>query len=45
MGVNNGADAIIDKKYRIEKVAPEGGYGYLIGIGLTMPMVKHKILI
>lgn len=42
MSVNNVAEDIIDKKYRIEKVAPEGAWGYLVGIGLTLPMVKQE---
>lgn len=46
MGVNNVTDeTIIDKKYRIEKVAPEGAWGYLVGIGLTLPMVKQEFYI
>lgn len=26
-------------KYQIEKVAPDGGWGILIGIGLAVPIV------
>lgn len=38
MSVTKVANTINDKKYRIEKVAPEGAWGYLVGIGLTLPM-------
>lgn len=31
-------------KYRIEKQAPEGGWGYLVTIGLTIPFVRIFIL-
>lgn len=31
----------IDRQgYRIEKVPPEGGWGYLIGIGMALPFVS-----
>lgn len=29
------------KKYRIEKEPPEGGWGYLIGIGMALPFVSN----
>lgn len=42
MTVYNVPETIINKKYRIEKVAPEGAWGYLVAIGLTLPMVKQE---
>lgn len=29
-----------NEKFRMEKVAPEGGWGYLVGLGLTFPFVS-----
>lgn len=28
-----------DTKYRIEKIAPDGGYGWIVGIGLAIAVV------
>lgn len=28
-----------DRKYRIEKIAPDGGYGWIIGIGIALSVV------
>ncbi|XP_055300651.1 monocarboxylate transporter 14-like [Sitodiplosis mosellana] len=30
-------ETVTNTKFRMEKVAPEGGWGYLIGIGLALP--------
>lgn len=32
-------DTIPKRRYRIEKVEPDGGWGYLIGIGMAVPFV------
>lgn len=36
-------DTNSNRKFRTEKAAPEGGWGYLIAIGLTLPFVNIGI--
>lgn len=31
-----------EKRFRIEKHPPEGGWGYLIGVGMALPFVSIK---
>lgn len=28
------------EKFKIEKVPPEGGWGYIIGVGMALPFVS-----
>lgn len=32
--------ASTNKSYRSEKVAPDGGWGYMIGVGIALPFVN-----
>lgn len=34
------SESITKKRIRIERLPPEGGWGYLIGIGMALPFVS-----
>lgn len=36
------SEIIPKKRYRVEKHPPEGGWGYLIGVGMALPFVSAE---
>lgn len=35
---------VSDAKYSIEKIAPDGGYGWIIGIGIALSVVCCNVV-